>query len=247
MRAASSAVSLVLLTGLVGFPVASNPTGQNQTVEVLTTTDLSFIDCVESAPRARVVRSASLVPPDRRYRAYAEVETRMIGETTKGTELAECANRSRLFIGNSSSRVLPQVYEEEPTYWMRGNGLRLVDWSADSRYLLVELWRWQYYSDTIGTWILVYDREKDLLLSPDLNKLFSRMHQRECWLNIKLLGFASDNRVAFEAEDDMMIGSTCLEKKSRWLLEPVGGYLMPIPEEYKLSTYGKLEQSPHKK
>jgi len=247
MPTANSAISLILLTGLVGFPVTSDQTEQTQTVEVLTTTDLSFVDCGDSTPRARVVRSPALVSPDGRYRAYAQVETRVIRETKKDTELAECANRSRLFVGSSPGRVLPQVYEEEPTYWMRGNGIRLVDWSADSRYLLVELWRWQYYSDTIGTWILVYDREKELFLSPDLNDLFSRMRQRECWLNIKLLGFASDNRVASEAEDEMMLGSTCLEKKSRWLVEPMGGYLMPIPKDYKLSSYGKLEQSAHKK
>lgn len=123
----------------------------------------------------------------------------------------------------------------------------MVDWSADSRYLLVELWKWQYYSDTIGTWVLVYDAEKDLFLSPDLNRLFSRRFGQECWLDIKLLGFASDNRVAFEAEDNEMIGSACLEKKSRWLVEPTRGDLMRMPEDYKVSTYGKMDRLSHKK
>ena len=242
MLTANPPIPLTVFSALLSFALVSSHAAQGQTVEVLATTDLSSVDCGEAMAQDRVVRSPALVSPNGQYRAYGEVGTR----ATRDTQLAWCANRSKLFVGSASSRVLRQVYEEEPTYWMRGNGIRLVDWSADSRYLLVELWRWQYYSDTIGTSILVYDSEKDLFLVPDLDRLFSRRFGRECWLDIRLLGFASDNRVAFEAEDNEMLGSACLEKKSRWLLEPTRGDLMRIPEDYKLSTYGKLDRSSHK-
>src|SRR5947207_12601685 len=61
--------------------------------------------------------------------------------------------RSTLFPYTTLFRSQPyeNVFMEEPRIYMQGNTLTLVDWSADSRYLLMQLFDFQYASDRKST------------------------------------------------------------------------------------------------
>src|SRR5947207_13038296 len=90
--------------------------------------------------------------------------------------------RSTLFPYTTLFRSQPneKVSMEEPRIYMTGNTLTLVDWSADSRYLLMQLFDFQYASDAASPSMLLYDTRNQYFLSPLVDDTFGRLFNKTC-------------------------------------------------------------------
>lgn len=206
--------------------------------------DLSMIMCSEDPHASRLVRTPVLVSPDGRHRAYAEVRARVV-KPAGDSPIAwvSCANTSRLLLSTPEGSGFRLVYQEEPKRWQLGNGIKLLDWSPDGRYLLLELWIWQYESDNINNDVAVYDTEMSIFVFPYYWRSFRRQHGKECRVAINTVGFSSDSRVVIEASPwDTLEEENCVEKAGLWLLDPFRETLEALPDDYKVQRYGKFEE-----
>lgn len=216
----------------------------------VTTVDLSVVTCSEKPLAPRYARSPVLVSPNGQLRAYVEVSASVVERSENDPPFPFCANRSNVFMAGAKSGDYRLVYMEEPTRSMLGNGINPVDWSPDSRYLLLELWRWQYGSDVFSSYLLVYDVKMDLFRDPDLKSIFGKRFRKECWgVDVQGLGFTAGGKIVLAAEDDKTLGTACLEKRSLWLLDPdqVHPQIEPLPDDYKIMRYGTFESDPRRK
>ncbi|MFQ5817356.1 MAG: hypothetical protein ACE5H2_05280 [Terriglobia bacterium] len=134
------------------------------------------------------------------------------------------------------------VYMQEPTRW-EGNGIAVVDWSADGRKLLVQIMRWPYESDVADFDILLYNSSFATFTKPDHNQIFGKHLGKECFLRIRVLGFASDGKVLLEADDYWgEWGSVCVPETSLWLLDPYKDKVSSLPDDYQVQRYGSFEE-----
>src|ERR1700730_14293257 len=88
---------------------------------------------------------------------------------------------------------------EEPRIYMKGNFLTLVDWSPDSRYLLMQLFDFQYESDAASPSVLVYDTRYQYFASPQMDEIFGRHFNRTCNVRVDPLGFSPQGTVVVKA------------------------------------------------
>jgi len=101
-----------------------------------------------------------------------------------------------------------------------GNGLRLVQWSADGRFLLVEVWIGQFASDWASNDVLVYDARDDLAVELPLARILKDHFGKGCEASVNPLGFDEKDRVLldlnpwFEEGDDQPAAESCLRAQS---------------------------------
>jgi hypothetical protein len=201
---------------LVGLCCAAAPQDtKSRYIEI--SNDTSFVSCFKEPVGSRLARGSVLVSPDGRFRAYTEVEARAV----KVGDDFECVNRSRLYVG-VGSRPYENVFMEEPRIYMQGNSLTLVDWSPDSRYLLMQLFDFQYESDAASPSVLVYDTQYQYFLSPQVDDMFGRYFNKTCNVRADPLGFSPQGAIVLKAanwvEVDGESSSPCLPegKESQW-------------------------------
>lgn len=204
---------------LVGLCCAAAPRDtKSRYVEI--SSDTSFVTCFKEPVGSRLARGPVLVSPDGRFRAYTEVEARAV---KVGDDVA-CVNRSRLYVG-VGSQPYENVFIEEPRLYMQGNALTLVDWSPDSRYLLMQLFDFQYASDAASPSVLVYDTRYQYFLSPVVDDVFGRHFNKTCNVRADPLGFSPQGTIVLKAanwvEMDGESSGPCLPKgkDSQWELD----------------------------
>jgi hypothetical protein len=85
-----------------------------------------YVTCGDDSSHSRSEKSAILVSPDAKYRAYVTVNT-----TAFPSFMIECTNISRLFIADQKGKQYKVAFEESPSVGTTetGNGLKIVDWS----------------------------------------------------------------------------------------------------------------------
>jgi hypothetical protein len=161
---------------------AEEITASPQEVPIEISEDTHEVTCFDDQwdlKGSRVVRTPFLVSRDRQHRAYVQVEAIV----KKQEEVpVRCSNTSRLYVASPGESEFRLVFRLEPRRHLQGNGIRLVDWSPDSRLLLVDMHQWQYASDSIGNSPLIYDVEADKLTSLSQSWALSTFFGRECWL-----------------------------------------------------------------
>ena len=111
---------------------------------------------------SRTSRTRVLVSPEGRYRAYAENEAvafKVSEHDPKRKLWIDCANTSRLFVVGPGDKAFRPVLILEPVPQRLGNSLGLVDWSPDSRYLLLGVGFWQWASDYFEGQTRLYEAE----------------------------------------------------------------------------------------
>jgi hypothetical protein len=211
-------------------------------------TDPTLVSCGDHPPfTSRTARGDTLVAPDGKHRAYAEVEaTALHAQRPAGYTGPLCVNNSRLLVAvdNDDFKIR---FLQEPADVENGNSLRLLDWSADSRRLLAELAEWQYEQPGVTRSILLYDTRFGTFQQPDLNRALAHAYGRECSLNFHVLGFDAPGKVVLEAhplspEEEEVLGvSSCSRKKTYFTLDRTSETLVSVPEPPQLQHNAKAE------
>ncbi len=236
-RISSHAATLIVMFG--AMVSARGETRQNRTPG-------EYVDCGQVEHR-RIwrERTPTLTAPDGRHAAYAIVEAR----TTPGGE-SPCATTSRLFIRSASAGSFRLAYLKTASFGANGNGIRLIDWSADSRYLLVEIAMGQWGSDW-GDWeILVYDTRSEYAQVPITYHLLECYFGHECDAYVRPLGFvkggvAVEVRPSYDAEG-LLEPTSCVKESARFVLNFFSGELAPLPAGIEIRHYGKQTLQPGK-
>jgi hypothetical protein len=239
----------LLFGALLGIPVVS---AQNLPAPAAKANDTSYVSCGEKAATSRTVSSDVFVSPDGKRRAYA----RVIANSVKGPLNPErssrmCVNNSMLLV-QSSGDGFDLVFLQEATDTESGNSLQIVDWSADSRRLLLELAQWQYDSPGVTRSPLIYQAEAGLFQQPDLSRAFRKQFGIECSLDVHVAGFSADGKILIDTqpltpeEEEVLAIPSCSPKKAQWVLSPSSESLATPPEGAKIVHNGRTEPQPQK-
>jgi len=182
-----------------------------------------------------VATSPILVSPDGANQSFARV-------TASG-----CKNESKIFLRDRRFGDYKQIFLQEPKEEMLGNGVRLVDWSPDGRYLLIEEILWQYGSDAdVDKKVLLYDARKGKFVQPDFNVVLKGL-PKGCYADVRARGFSFDQKIMVEAtvhpyyeiDEDEPINPDCPTKFEKWLVA-VDGSAQQVSKDFKIDRYGKL-------
>jgi hypothetical protein len=183
--------------------------------------DTEYAPCLEGQAGIRVYDSPQLTSPDGKWRAYARVEARP--DSSFG-----CSDTSTLLIQGPGDVSFRSVDIIKPDPQIVGNGMKAVSWSSQRHLLAVRVFYWQDGSDVAGRSVLIYDADRKRAIEPDLATLFARKYnKKECAFDIRdVLGFDSQNRALFSADDVIEIGddepvaeTRCLGGPSIWALD----------------------------
>jgi hypothetical protein len=142
------------------------------------------------------------------------------------------------------------VFLEEPTDAEAGNSVRIVDWSDDGRYILVELAHWQYEAPGVTRSPMIYDTLWKVFQQPDMAHVLDKHFGVQCEADVRVLGFLPETKVALETkplspEAEEVLGiQSCSKKKSEWVLTVGSESLAPLTEAAKIQHYAKTEPPP---
>ena len=212
--------------------------------------DTSYVNCGNKAAISRTVSSDVFASPDGKRRAY----TRVAANSATGRMNAErssrmCVNNSMLFV-KSDTDSFDLVFLQEATDTENGNSLQIVDWSADSHRLLLELAQWQYDSPGITRSPLVYQAEVGLFQQPDLGRAFRKQFGMECSLDVHVAGYSGDGKIVIATEpltpeeEEVLAVPSCSPKKAQWILSPSSESITQLPEGAKIAHNAKVELQP---
>ncbi len=211
--------------------------------------DTSYITCGEKPAISRTVRGDVFISPDGKLRAYVEVEaTAVHPQKSPGYTGPACVNSSRLFVAGQDNQF-KLVFLQEPTDTEPGNSLRIVDWSQDSRELLLQLAQWQYDSPGVARSPVVYDTLWTYFQQPEMAQVFGKHFGMDCGADVHVLGFLPEGKIAIETkpltpESEEVLGvQSCSKKKSQWQLTIGSETLAPLPQTAKIQHYAKTEPS----
>lgn len=210
-------------------------------------TDPDLITCGEKPPlSSRTVRGNLLTSPDQKHRAYVEVEaTALYPQRPSGNTGPLCVNNSRLFVSDTGDYKLR--FLQEPADVETGNSLRALDWSADSRRLLLELAEWQYEQPGATRSVLIFDSKNGTFQQPDLMRVLAKTYGHECSFNVRVLGFGAQGTIVLTAEplspeeEEIAGTSSCAKKKTFFELDRATENLVSVPELPKLQHNAKVE------
>jgi hypothetical protein len=209
--------------------------------------DPELVTCGEKPPLAsRTARSGTLLAPDQKHRAYAEIEaTALYPQRPSGYSGPLCVNNSRLFVADTGDFKLR--FLQEPADVENGNSLRLVDWSADGRRLLAEIAEWQYEQPGVNRSVLVFDSRFGTFQQPDLARSLAKTFSHDCSMNLRVLGFDTQGQIVLEAqpltpeEEEVSGTSSCAKKRTFFELDRATENLVSVPEMPKVQHNAKVE------
>ncbi len=154
-----------------------------------------YVTCGDDSSHSRSEKSAILVSPDAKYRAYVTVNT------TSSNSFPKCTNISRLFVSGEKGKGFKVTFEEIPPVGSTttGNGLSIVDWSPRRHFLAMELLVWTYGSDVGGTVPVIYSADNHRVIKLDLVEVFSRVLKKSCPVRLReIVGFTADDMLVVE-------------------------------------------------
>jgi hypothetical protein len=200
------------------------------------------------------------------YRAFAEVKATAFRpkyqETYSGLL---CENTVKLFFakgGESDSQILLDSSQpKSDCIAIEGrdscevNGIQLVDWSSDGRFLLADMVLWEYESDALVMRVpIIYDVTKSEFIRPDVYHFFDEYYKTSffkekpepsaprCEFELRTEGFSPDGNIIVSAsrppDDPSFVQEFCLDKKQTFLFELGTNKITRLPSNYKLQHYG---------
>lgn len=238
-------VALVLLGLVAGSPgtVSSQKPAEvaSEDKALAQTSSVSCLDENGNMIGRRRERSAVLVSPDRRMRAHVEV----VVSVNRKEDFPICTNSSAVYVARDTEGF-QLIHLETPTLDEPGNGIELVDWSADSRYLLCSVFSWAYETDAADFKLLVFDSQLGIFIRPNHNNLFSQQLGKKCTIEVWGIGFTSDNRVVFRASDHVELGSEdlssqCVGDTGLWQLDWRKSKVQRLASDYRPRRYGRVQ------
>jgi hypothetical protein len=230
-------VALSMLLFALSIPEAGQEgkAGTNNSyIERTKNTILLFCYGADNSTGSRLGRSEIVVSPNGQYRAYAEAMALFSG--------SGCKNYSKLFLAETGGDF-GAILSLEPIGKIEGNGIRAVDWSHDSRFLLIEQQRWYYESEYGSPAIMLLDMQSMTFLAPDAPQLFERFFGKQCYVFLQAQGLSPENNIVLVVyPDDYELESSCVEERSLWILDPWKEALASLPNDYQVQQYGRLEE-----
>ena len=200
------------------------------------------------------------------YRAYAEVKATAFRPKYQETYSGPlCENSIKLFLakgGVSSFQILlDSSLPKNDCITVEGrdscevNGIQLVDWSRDGRFLLADLVLWVYESDAILMRVpIIYDVTKSEFMRPDVYHFFDEYYKtsffkqkpdpsaRWCEFELRSEGFSPDGNIIVSAsrppDDPSFEQEFCLDKKQTFLFDLGTNKIKQLPSNYKAQHYG---------
>ena len=239
-------MGLVFLVQLIllGTPAAH---AQNTPASAAKSNDTSYVTCGSKPATSRTVTSDVFVSPDGRRRAYTRVVANVPGTQPSPERVAvTCVNNSSLFV-SAVPGSYDLVFLQEASDTETGNSLQIVDWSADSHRLLLELAQWQYESPGVTRTALIYQAELGVFQQPDLSRAFRKQFGIECSLNVHVAGFTAEGKIVIDTqpltpeEEEVLAVPSCSPKKGEWILNPSSESVTPLPESAKIVHNAKVE------
>ncbi|MBV9482806.1 MAG: hypothetical protein JO249_18990 [Acidobacteria bacterium] len=210
------------------------------------TRDTSYVTCGSKPALSRTVTSDVFVSPDGKRRAYTRGTARLVRAGANPERAsAMCVNNSSLFV-SSKGDSFELVFLEEANDSETGNSLRIVDWSGDSRRLLLELAQWQYDSPGATRTPLIYQAEAGVFEQPDLSRSFHKQYGLNCSLDVHVAGFSNEDKIIVETEpltpeeEEVLATPSCARKKSQWTVNSRTESIVQTPETAKLIHNAKI-------
>jgi len=216
-------------------------------------------------PTSRLGRSPDVVSSTG-YRAYAEVEATAFKPKYPETYAGPlCENRVKLFLAKGErSRfqiVLDSKLPKNDCTLIEGrdvceaNGIQLVDWSKDGRFLLVELTLWEYESDAVLIRVpIIYDASKSSFIRPDVYHSFDQYYKTDafkekpeesgtqCEFQIRAEGFSSDDNIILSAsrppESRFYDQTFCLDQKQIFMFNLQTNTVKLLPSNHRVLRFG---------
>lgn len=200
------------------------------------------------------------------YRAYAEVKATALRpkyqETYSGLL---CENTVKLFFAKGgqsdfqtlldSSQPKSDCIAIEGRDLCEVNGIQLVDWSSDGRFLLANLVLWEYESDALVMRVpVIYDAAKSEFVRPDVYHVFDDYYKTDvfkeksdprmthCEFELRAEGFSPDGNIVLSAsrpQDNPSYDQVfCLDGNQTFLFELGTNKISLLPSTYKAQHYG---------
>jgi hypothetical protein len=209
------------------------------------TLQLSCWTAEDNEEGSRLARSDIVVSPDGRYSAFVETEALFAVQDEEPLNPfgAKCVAISKLFVaGLNGDAFDTQLVLEPISRYGTLAGMKPIDWSSDSRYLLVEWQRSSYESEWSGHNVLLFDAKTRRFLRPDIYRALSEYFSRDCWALASAEGFTLDNRVVVGAfPDQYEPESSCVQDTHVFLFDPREETLKPLPKDYSVQRYGTVK------
>ena len=158
------------------------------------------------------------------YRAYAEVKARAFRPNYQETYSGPlCENTVKLFLAKSHESsfqtLLDTSQPKSDCIAIEGkdscevNGIRLLDWSKDGRFLLADLVLWVYESDALVMRVpIIYDVDKGEFLRPDVYHFFDEYFKTDAF---KQNSDASSTHCEFELRSEGFCARRQMSSSSR--------------------------------
>jgi hypothetical protein len=216
-------------------------------------------------PISRLGRS-SIVTSSTGYRAYAEVNAVAFRPKYQETYSGPlCENSVKLFLANAGESsfqiLLDSSLPKNDCITVEGgdscdvNGIQLVDWSKDGRFLLADLVLWVYESDALVMRVpIIYDVTKSEFVRPDVYHFFDEYYKTSffkekseptalrCEFELRSEGFSPDSNIIVSAsrppDDPSFEQEFCLDKKQTFLFDLKTNKINRLPSSYKAQHYG---------
>lgn len=159
-------------------------------------------------------KGETLVAPDGEHRAYVNAVASV--QPDKSGKQSDCVNHTTLLASAALNEQLRPVFnfsgDAERGY---GNGIQLIDWSADSKLLVGDLLTWWYNSEGWEHNILVYESDKKKMRQESLRRIISAALHKDCAVEAQLDGFLPDGRLAVRVlAVDEEEGPSCVAKEA---------------------------------
>jgi hypothetical protein len=177
---------------------------------------------------SRIARSPLFVSPDGRRSAWSEV--RALAVTGRASDMRACQNISTLMVAEGGGAYQSAFQQRPGAEGRNGNSLTIVDWSPDSRFLLVELATWTYPTDRDNPLLLVYDGVTRQVADLDAAEAVTRTFGRACRTAFSAGGFTSDGRVVVRlrpSESPPPQTTQCVGSELLFVVDRTGGRLEP--------------------
>jgi hypothetical protein len=200
------------------------------------------------------------------YRAYAEVQATAFRPQYQETYSGPlCENTVKLYLAKSRESsfqiVLDTSQPKSDCIAIEGkdscevNGIQLLDWSKDGRFLLADLVLWVYESDALVMRVpIIYDVHKGEFLRPDVYHFFDEYYKTDafkqnsdpnsthCEFGLRSEGFAPDGNVSLLAarppDNPSYDQVFCLDKSQTFIFDLWANKLERLPSNYKAQHYG---------
>lgn len=246
---ARSVIALVVFAAAVCSARAQAPTRLPERVTVSQTS--FFATCYDKITGrlkgSEIVRSPMYVSADGKYRAYTENEAEGFNrpEDSKA-EWHECVSTARLFVAGPGDKNFRLVFLQRPILDTLDNSLEIIDWSPDSRYLLLELGLGQWGSDFAGSFVILFDAYYHVFWPREfVDQSWIDHKGRRCSSVIGARGFSREGDIVLNIGPYFSAGETepdpdsCEERTQLWVFDRATRTFTALPQEYKVQRFGR--------